>query len=166
MILSLPPAKVRRVKLLIYAAIAAWLCISFLFTPSLCGGEVQKVDSDKIGRAEDPCQNKSPLFKFANNDYKTSGELVGQFVKGILFVALLATGVFFMSKKVLPKFAVKTGKNISITETVQLGRNKTLHLVKINDNQTMLIGSTNENINLIADVTVSILNDDYDQLTE
>ena len=73
--------------------------------------------------------------------------------------------MFFLSKKVLPKIAHKTGKNILVTETVQLGRNKNLHLVKINDNQTMLIGSTNENINLIADVTVSLLND-YGELTE
>ena len=155
----------KRTKLLLLATIAIYLCISFLFTPRLCGGEVQKIDPDKIGQSEDPCQSKSPLFELGDHSYETSGQLVGQFVKGILFVGLLAAGVFFLSKKVLPRVSGKAGKNISVTETVQLGRNKALHLVKINDNQTMLIGSTNENVNLIADVTVSLLNDNYDQLT-
>jgi flagellar biogenesis protein FliO len=162
MVLSI--TKVRRAKLLIYAAIAMWLCISFLFTPRLCGGDVQNADSYKIDRTEGAPRQPYQL-KFGKDNNGTSGELIGQFIKGILFVGLLAVAVFFLSKKVLPKIAHKSGKNISVTETVQLGRNKTLHLVKINDNQTMLIGSTNENINLIADVTVSLLND-YGELTE
>lgn len=161
MVLSI--TKVRRAKLLIYTAIAIWLCMSLLFTPRLCGGDVQKTDSYKTDRTEGP-SGKEP-YQFGKDNYGASGELIGQFVKGILLVGLLGAAVFFLSKKVLPKIAHKSGKNILVTETVQLGRNKTLHLVKINDNQTMLIGSTNENINLIADVTVSLLND-YGELTE
>ena len=162
MVLSI--TKVRRAKLLIYTAIAIWLCLSFLCTPRSCGGDVQKADSYKTGQTEGAPKEQYQL-KFGKDNNSTSGELIGQFIKGILFVGLLAVAVFFLSKKVLPKIAHKTGKNILVTETVQLGRNKNLHLVKINDNQTMLIGSTNENINLIADVTVSLLND-YGELTE
>jgi len=162
MVLSI--TKVRRAKLLIYTAIAIWLCMSLLFTPRSCGGDVQKTDSYETGQTEKASGRWDPS-KFGKENDRASGELIGQFIKGILLVGLLGAAVFFMSKKVLPKIAHKSGKNILVTETVQLGRNKTLHLVKINDNQTMLIGSTNENINLIADVTVSLLND-YGELTE
>ena len=126
----LPITKVRRAKLLIYAAIAMWLCISFLFTPRLCDGDVQKTDPYKTDRTEETGREAYQL-KFGKDNNGTSGELIGQFIKGILFVGLLAVAVFFLSKKVLPKIAHKTGKNILVTETVQLGRNKTLHLVKI-----------------------------------
>lgn len=160
MVLSI--TKVRRAKLLIYTAIAIWLCMSLLFTPRSCGGDVQKTDSYKTDQTEEASRES---YQFGRDNNRASGELIGQFIKGILLVGLLGAAVFFMSKKVLPKIAHKSGKNILVTETVQLGRNKTLHLVKINDNQTMLIGSTNENINLIADVTVSLLND-YGELTE
>ena len=162
MVLSI--TKVRRAKLLIYTAIAIWLCMSLLFTPRSCGGDEQKTDLHETGQTEKASGRWDPS-KFGKDNDRASGELIGQFIKGILLVGLLGAAVFFMSKKVLPKIAHKSGKNILVTETVQLGRNKTLHLVKINDNQTMLIGSTNENINLIADVTVSLLND-YGELTE
>ncbi len=70
----------------------------------------------------------------------------------ILLVAALGVGTLYMSKKVLPKITNAPGKEIHIRETAYLGPRKTLHLVEIG-NHKLLIGSTNDSITTLADVT-------------
>jgi flagellar biogenesis protein FliO len=47
------------------------------------------------------------------------------------------------------------GKNIVVTETVNLGPRKLLHIVQLGTKQ-YLLSSTTENIRLLADVTESL----------
>ncbi len=69
-----------------------------------------------------------------------------------LLVAGLGAGVLYVSKKVLPKVTSAPGKEIHIRETTYLGPRKALHLVEIG-NHKLLIGSTNDSITTLADVT-------------
>lgn len=80
-------------------------------------------------------------------------DLMKRFVYVILLVVLLGVAAYYLTKKLLPKLTVTQGKNISVIETVHLGPHKLLHLIQISDNRRLLIGSTNENINMLADVT-------------
>ncbi len=70
----------------------------------------------------------------------------------ILLVAGLGVGMLYVSKKVLPKVTSGPGKEIHIRETAYLGPRKALHLVEIG-NHKLLIGSTNDRITALADVT-------------
>jgi flagellar biosynthetic protein FliO len=74
----------------------------------------------------------------------------------VLLVISLGAAVIYLSKKLLPRLNLP-GKRIQVSETVHLGPRKAIHLIKIGK-QTLLIGSTNENITKLADVT--------DQLSE
>ena len=70
----------------------------------------------------------------------------------ILLVAGLGVGMLYVSKKVLPKVTNAAGKEIRIRETAYLGPRKALHLVEIG-NHKLLIGSTNDSITALADMT-------------
>ena len=69
----------------------------------------------------------------------------------ILMVIVLGASAIYLSRKILPGISGMTGKNIKIVETVHLGPRKSVHLLKIG-NQQILVGSTNENITKLADI--------------
>jgi len=73
-------------------------------------------------------------------------------VFAIFIVIALGVGTIYLSKKFLPKLTHGSGKEIQVLETVHLGQRKSLHLLKIG-NHKILIGSTNEQISRIADLT-------------
>ena len=81
-----------------------------------------------------------------------AGEALFKMILMILLVVVLGIAVIYVSKKLLPKFTNLPGKKIRIIETVHLGPRKTVHLLEIG-NQQLLIGSTNENISRLADIT-------------
>lgn len=91
---------------------------------------------------------------FANpTDISLSGR--GLFVRMmlcILLVAGLGAGMLYLSKRVLPKVTSAPGKEIHVRETAYLGPRKSLHLVEIG-NHKLLIGSTNDSITALADLT-------------
>jgi flagellar biosynthetic protein FliO len=70
----------------------------------------------------------------------------------ILLVVGLAAGALYLSKKVLPRVARMSAKEIRIVETVYLGPRKALHLVEVGHHK-LLIGSTPENITPLATVS-------------
>lgn len=72
-----------------------------------------------------------------------------------LFITAVGVGVWFFCKKMSCNWAGAKGKNITVTETVSLGPRKLIHIVQIGSKQ-YLIGSTAENIRLLADVTESV----------
>jgi len=74
----------------------------------------------------------------------------------ISIVIVLGVCAYWFTKKFAPKLTRVQGKNISVIETISLGTNKNLYLLEIGGNRRFLVGSTNENINLIADVTESL----------
>ncbi len=70
----------------------------------------------------------------------------------ILLVAILGAGMLYVSKRVLPRVANVSGKEIHVRETAYLGPRKALHLVEVG-NRKLLIGSTNDSISTLADMT-------------
>ena len=70
----------------------------------------------------------------------------------IVLVAGLGVGMWYVSRKVLPKVTNSAGKEIRIRETAYLGPRRALHLVEVGSHR-LLIGSTNDSITTLADVT-------------
>lgn len=85
-------------------------------------------------------------------DFANGGELFIKMMLSVLLVIGLGAAAIYVSKKLLPKITNLPGKEIRILETAYLGPRKAVHLVKIG-NQRLLIGSTNESISMLADVT-------------
>lgn len=90
----------------------------------------------------------------SHSDYGVKGLFCKMLVM-VLLMVLLGAAVMYISKKLLPKINLP-GKKIQLTETVHLGQRKALHLVKIGD-KTLLIGSTNESITNLADVSEQMM---------
>lgn len=80
--------------------------------------------------------------------------LAKKFTLAIGFVALLGYATFYFSKKVVPKLTASKGKSITITDSVSLGQNKTLHVVEIG-NKKLLIGCTSNSINTLSDLSAT-----------
>jgi flagellar biogenesis protein FliO len=58
----------------------------------------------------------------------------------------------YFSRRLGGKITRLSGKKVQVVETLYLGQRKAVHLIKIGRRE-ILIGSTNENVNMIADVT-------------
>ncbi len=80
------------------------------------------------------------------------GGLLFKFMVSVLFIIALGAGGIYVSKRFLPKITNLSGKEIRIAETVHLGPRKAVHLLEIGERR-FLIGSTNENITRLADLT-------------
>ena len=72
----------------------------------------------------------------------------------ILVVACLGAAVVYVSKKLLPKMSNLPGKQIRVIESHHLGPRKSIHLIAAGSRR-LLIGSTNETITMLADITDS-----------
>jgi len=136
-----------------------------IFTVILCGGLLALFfpqDCFAVTPAPPEPNSLQIADSWFNTDLKPATQehiqqdLMKRFVYVILLVILLGAAAYYLTKKLLPKLTVTQGKNISIIETVHLGPNKLLHLIQVGDNRRLLIGSTNENINILADVTESL----------
>lgn len=98
-------------------------------------------------------QNRSdPNHSLDTNDNSGIGELSKQMILMVLLVVCLGAAAIYLSKKLLPRFSNLPGKRIKVIETVHLGQRKSVHLLKIGS-QEILIGSTNETITKLADIT-------------
>jgi len=91
---------------------------------------------------------------FPKNPGGSSGnqELFFKMMLSVLLVIALGVVAIYISRKVLPRITNLPGKEIHIAETVHLGPRKAVHLLRIGS-QWLLVGSTNENITKLADVT-------------
>ena len=76
-------------------------------------------------------------------------------MKSILIIIVLGGVAFYLSKKFMPKLRPTAGQDINIRETIHLGPNKTMHLIEVGE-KTFLVGSTSENISMLADVTETL----------
>jgi len=94
---------------------------------------------------------------FGKSEYNpVGGEFSVRAILAILFVLALFVVAIYVSKKLLPKIANLPGKEIRIIETVHLGPRKAVHLLEI-ENRRFLIGSTNESITKLADLSGNIM---------
>lgn len=98
-------------------------------------------ESEKKGDTEEDEQVDSPLKRLTT---------------AISIVIVLGVCAYWFTRKFVPKLTRVQGKDVSIIETIPLGSNRNLYLLEIGSGQKLLIGSTNENINLLADVTGSL----------
>ncbi len=131
----------------------------------VCSGQsadAEKNASDGGGTELENSQSKSNSLFDDNPDYlkKTNNgpgtrELFFKFMVSVLFLVALGAGGIYVSKKYLPKITNLSGKEIRIAETVHLGPRKAVHLLEIGDRR-FLIGSTNENITRLADLTSTL----------
>ena len=76
-------------------------------------------------------------------------------MKSILMIIVLGGVAYYISKKFMPKLRPTSGQDINIRETIHLGPNKTMHLVEVGKKK-FLVGSTSENISMLADVTETL----------
>jgi len=103
--------------------------------------------------------NSRPLFEnepnFAAGPYAQAdtSKLMLKMTLAVLIVVGLGVTAIYVSKKVLPKITNLQGKEIHILETTHLGPRKAMHLVKIGNHRRLLIGSTNDSITTLADLT-------------
>ena len=93
-----------------------------------------------------------PNFGGPSTESGGSKALFSRVMFAVLLVVVMGVATMYISKKLLGKITHISGKKIHVTETVHLGSRKTLHLIKIGSQQ-LLIGSTNERITKLADVT-------------
>jgi flagellar biosynthetic protein FliO len=94
------------------------------------------------------------LLTNTNNGAGTR-ELFFKFMVSVLFLTALGAAGIYISKRFLPKITNLSGKEIRITETVHLGPRKAVHLLEVGERR-FLIGSTNENITRLADLTSTL----------
>jgi len=76
-------------------------------------------------------------------------------LKSVLLIIVLGGIAIYLSKKFMPKIRPTSGQDINIRETIHLGPNKTMHLVEVGQKR-FLVGSTSENISMLADVTETL----------
>lgn len=95
---------------------------------------------------------KDPNSLIGQGNSKGTKELFFKMMVSVLLVVGLGAAAVYASKRLLPKITALSGKKIKVIETVYIGPRKAVHLLKI-DNQCLLIGSTNETITKLADIT-------------
>jgi len=83
-------------------------------------------------------------------------ELFFKMMVSVVLVVVLGAVAIYASKRLVGKIANLPGKKIKIVETAHLGPRKAVHLLRIGD-RCLLIGSTNDNITKLADVTTEIV---------
>jgi len=88
----------------------------------------------------------------ASNTNSGSHELFFKTMLMVLLVVALGVATMYISKRILPKFTHLPAKRIQVVETVHIGPRKAVHLLKVGS-QLILIGSTNENITKLSDIT-------------
>jgi flagellar biosynthetic protein FliO len=96
--------------------------------------------------ANDP----KPTVKPADNS--GTRELFFKMMLSVLLVVVLGVTAIYISKKFLPGITNLSGKEVRVVETVHLGPRRAVHLLKVG-NKRLLIGSTNESITKLADIT-------------
>jgi len=110
-------------------------------------------------------ENTKPLFNDSGSLYGNEpnrigglgndvgmGDMFFRMILMVLLVVVLGAAAIYLSRKLLPRFTQLSGKRIRVVETVHLGPRKTVYLLKVGSQQ-LLIGSTNENITKLADIT-------------
>jgi len=91
-------------------------------------------------------------FSLRTSNRPGNQKLFFKMMLSVLFLVALSAAAIYVSKRFLPKITNLQGKKIRIAETVHLGPRKAVHLLEIG-NRRLLIGSTNENITRLADLT-------------
>ena len=103
-----------------------------------------------------------PNFSLGTSNSYSNKDLVFRTLASVAVVLTLGGAAIYVSKKFTGKLGNIQGKQIKIVETTHLGQRKMLHLIKVG-NQQLLIGSTNEKLTMLADVTGSYNSHDFSE---
>jgi flagellar biosynthetic protein FliO len=93
-----------------------------------------------------------PNFSTITGDKPGIRELFFKMMFSVLFLVVLGVAAIYVSKRFGAKITKLPGKKIRIAETVHLGPRKAVHLLEVGERR-FLIGSTNESITRLADLT-------------
>jgi flagellar biosynthetic protein FliO len=121
----------------------------------------QNTSTTESSQTDDFLTSKFDLSTMDSNSTflpdSNSSELFYRTMLAVLIVIVLGISAIYVTKKILPKIANTSGKEIHIVETVHLGPRKSVHLIEIG-NHRFLIGSTSENISKLADLSQNSVN--------
>jgi flagellar biogenesis protein FliO len=141
-------------KIVVFVAAAVLVCGALMMRQTRpVSAEEQKslfASSDSLILNE-PNLSGQPAEKFQKSELFYKMTLVA------LLIVALGVAAIYISKRLVPKIARLPGKEIYIVETAHIGQRKAVHLLKIGD-RMLLIGSTNESITKLADVTKALSN--------
>jgi len=148
-----------RKKIVVFLIPVMLGCGVIMVCSTQSSADAEKAVSNSGGTELENSQSKSnslfendPNFLKNTNNGAGTRELFFKFMVSVLFLVALGAGGIYVSKRFLPKISNLSGKEIRITETVHLGPRKAVHLLEIGERR-FLIGSTNENITRLADLT-------------
>jgi hypothetical protein len=127
---------VTRNKRIIVFLAAVWLSGSMISV--CCAQSPIKPPSDNS--ASSLLKHDPNLWTGTNGGLSTR-ELFYKMTLAVLLVVVLGTAAIYISKKFVPRITGLSGKKIQVLETVHLGPRQ------------LLIGSTNESVTKLADVT-------------
>jgi flagellar biosynthetic protein FliO len=131
--------------------VAAVVLISGLLAGRSMRGSEGGAASDKAEFEGSPLFAGDPNLWSKGESFGT-GELASKTIIAVVLVVGFGAAALYASKKLLPRITGLPGKEIRIVETAHLGPRKAVHLVRIGD-QRFLIGSTNERIAMLANLT-------------
>ncbi len=142
-------AKTKKLVVILAGLILAGGSLSAAIGASTSPAQASPASSEQI-------QKNAPATQPTNEQFGVAGgrEFFYKMMLSIVVVIVLGAAVIYVSKKLLPKISNLPGKQIRVVETNHLGQRKALHLIQIGSRR-LLIGSTNETITILADVTES-----------
>ena len=151
-----------RKKIVVFLIPVMLGCGVIMVCSAQSSADAEKPVSNSGGTELENSQSKSkslfendPDFLTNKNNGAGTRELFFKFMVSVLFVVALGAGGIYVSKRFLPKITNLSGKEIRIAETVHLGPRKAVHLLEVGERR-FLIGSTNENITRLADLTSTL----------
>lgn len=114
-----------------------------------CGAPLSYAQTEPNGPNEPNESIFWPGQDLTDTSNLTNTQLLLRMLGGMVVVIALMLAVLYLSKRVLPQLGKNAGKEIKIIETTMLGPRKYLHVIKV-ANQRLLLGSTNDRINMLA----------------
>ncbi len=86
------------------------------------------------------------------------GDMLRKMMASLLVVLVLAVAAWVVFRKVLPRVGHPGGRNVTLMETTYVGPRKAVHLLKVGQRR-FLVGSSQEGLRLLADVTDAVDDD-------
>jgi len=139
-----------------------------LARPNDSGRDAQDSHLTAGASSDGVTRNPSIAFGGALNDPNSSSststgagtrELFFKMMLSVLLVVGLGAAAIYASRKLMGRITNPPGKRIKVVETAYLGPRKAVHLLRIGD-RWILIGSTNENITKLAELTSDAVTQD------
>ncbi len=149
------------VVFLITAALGSGVLLVCSAQSATDGTELVSAEAEAVAGLENSKSQSGSLFEndadfsTRKSDRPSSRELFFKMMVSVLFLIALGAAAIYVSKRFLPKITNLPGKKIRIAETVHLGPRKAVHLLEVGERR-FLIGSTNEKITRLADLTSAL----------